>query len=94
MLFSFSVTDSISENSISFAVCSSSTDSFVIAYKDSQNKYHVLKTDGTQAIIDTVEDIDYLDNNYKWKFFYVFEEKDEDDPNKNRSSARSPLLPG
>ena len=57
------------------------TDSFVIAYKDGQNKYHVLKTDGTQEILDSINDIDYLDNNYKWKFYYVFEEKDEDAPN-------------
>ena len=77
-LFEIQVTD---YQEASSTAAFNSTDSFVIAYKDGQDKYHVLKTDGTQEVLDSISDIDYLDNNYKWKFYYVFEEKDENAPN-------------
>ncbi len=77
-LFEIQVTD---YQEASSTAAFNSTDSFIIAYKDDQNHYHVLKTDGTQEVIPSLNDIDYLDNNYKWKFYYVFEEKHENAPN-------------
>ena len=79
-LFTISVTD---YQPVSDTAAFNSTDSFVIAFKDDQNQYHVLKTDGTQEVISSLDDIDYLDNRYKWKFYYVFEEKDPNAPNAN-----------
>ena len=60
---------------------------FIIAYKDG-NDYYVLKTDGStekvenpENLADVLDNIDFLDLNYQWKFYYIFEEKGEDKPN-------------
>ena len=60
---------------------------FIIAYKDGDD-YYVLKTNGTteklenpENFTDVLDNVDFLDQNYQWKFYYIFEEKGEDHPN-------------
>lgn len=56
---------------------------FVIAYVDGEGKYTVLTSSGAWEKFDSVEDIDFLDSKYLWRFYYVFTEKDQNAPNAN-----------
>ncbi len=45
------------------------------------NTYQVLKTNGTTTNAYVPDDFNELSNDYKWTFYYVFEEKDENNVN-------------